>query len=96
MDYSRVPMQYLKADCLAPEAEYASKNLECRIRKATATDIARIEAEIAAKKPTITVDIMGEINRARKPEKKPDYPFEFVPKKEPQYNPVKFDERVAG
>lgn len=92
MDYGRVPMRYLKADCLLPESEYAEKNLHCTVRKATAADIAKIEAEITAKKPDVTVDIMGEINRARKPEKPPDHPFEFVPKKEP----VKFSEKVAG
>lgn len=68
MDYGRVPRQYLKADCLAPESEYAAQNLTCKTRKATAADIAKIEAEITAKKPAVTVDITSEINRTRKPE----------------------------
>jgi hypothetical protein len=100
MDYGRVPLQYIKTDALTPESAYASESLKCKdTRKATAEDIARFEAEMAsrAKREAITVNIRGE---APKHEKKPEVPFEEIPRKPQrlgnQYNPVKFDGKVAG
>ena len=35
-DYSRVPLQYIKTDALAPESAYAAESLKCKdTRKAT-------------------------------------------------------------
>ncbi|WP_094603605.1 hypothetical protein SPSIL_054530 [Sporomusa silvacetica DSM 10669] len=67
----------------------------CTTIKATPADWNKINSEIAAKDKPVTVDIMGELNRAKKHEKKPEIPFEDIPRRpqrlEPQYEPVMFD-----
>ena len=96
MEIARVPLECVKAaNDLEPEANYAARSLKCTTRKATAADIARIEAEIAAKTKPITVDICGELRISRKLEKTPEIPFEEMAVKSRLAKIVKF-ERVAG
>jgi len=102
MDYGRVPLQYIKTDALTPESAYAAESLKCKdTRKATAEDIARFEADAAAKvkREALTCCISAEIGGSPKAEKKPEVPFEDIPRKpqrlKPQYNPMKFDEKAG-
>lgn len=101
MEYCSVPIR-----CIKPmeefikeqETYFATQHGDVVTRKATAADIARIEAEIAAKGQRVTVDICGELELNRKAEI-PDMPFEEITRKprrlEPQYNPVEFGEKVG-
>lgn len=102
MEYGRVPAQYLKADCLLPEDEYAQKNKAEIRRKATPEDIAKIEAEIAAKakRTSLSVSISAEMSLERKPEPKPEHMYEAMPNRPKaewlQYRPVMFDAKKVG
>ena len=97
MEYSRLPV-----DCMKPitefiqdqETYFATQHGGVTVRKATATDIAKIEAELAAKANPVTIDILGELKLARKPEK-PVIPFEEMAVKSRVAKTVKF-ERVVG
>ncbi|MBP2635025.1 MAG: hypothetical protein H6Q72_932 [Firmicutes bacterium] len=94
MEYGNVPLQYLKADCLEPEAEYAKQSLDYTTRTATPADIAKIEAAIAGKMPNLTYSISAEIGCKAAPEKI-DLPFEEMGRKkkgeEVQYRPRFYD-----
>ncbi len=102
MDYGRVPGKYLKDHGLLPESEYAKQSNECHSRKMTAEDFALMNAgvEAKAKRSALTVSITAEMNLAGKVEKPPEHMYEAMPHRAKadwlQYNPVKFDERVAG
>ena len=106
MEYSRLPIQYMQkpiTEFINDQEEYfATQHGKVTVHKASAEDIAKIEAEMAsrAKREAITVNIRGELNLAPKHEKKPEVPFEEIPRKPQrlgnQYNPVKFDGKVAG
>lgn len=64
MEYSRLPVNCLKplAEFLQDQDEYfATQHGEVTTRKATPEDIAKIEAEIAAKDKPVTFGICGEI-----------------------------------
>jgi len=105
MEYARVPIKYM----LKPIAEFiddqekyfATQHGKDTTHKASDTEIARIEAEIAAKEKRtgLAYSISAEIGRKPKAEKKPEIPFEDIPRKPqrlgPQYNPVKFSEKVG-
>lgn len=73
MDYSRLPIDCTKpiTEFIRDQEEYfASKHGGVVTRKATLDDIAKIEAELAAKKSNITLDICGELSKERTPKKK--------------------------
>lgn len=73
MEYSKLPI-----DCTRPITEFirdqeeyfASKHGGVITRKATSDDIAKIEAELAAKKSNITFDICGELGRDKSAKRK--------------------------
>ncbi len=74
MEYNKLPIDGTKPikEFIQDQEEYfASKHGGVVTRKATSEDIAKIEAELAAKKSNITFDIYGEVKRGRIPKKKP-------------------------
>ncbi|HWR06154.1 hypothetical protein [Sporomusa sp.] len=94
MEHCGVPIRCMKpiAEFIKDQESYfTTQHGEVVTRKANAADIARIEAEIAAKGQRVTIDICGELDLNRKPEI-PDMPFEEITRKprrlEPQYNRV--------
>ncbi|QDR80216.1 hypothetical protein [Sporomusa termitida] len=101
MEYCSVPINWVKPVkevIKDQELYFATQHGDVVTRKATAADIARIEAEIAAKGKRVKLDICGELELNRKPEI-PDMPFEEITRKprrlEPQYNPVEFGDKVG-
>ena len=98
IEYGRAPVGCVKAaNDLEPETKYAAKSGAVVARKATARDIARIEAEIAAKaaRADMNYSITAEMGLKKKPGKRPEIPFEEMAVRSRVAKNVKF-ERVAG
>jgi len=105
MEYSRLPIQYMQkpiTEFINNQEEYfATQHGGVTVHKASADDIAKFEADAAAKakRETLTCCISAEIGGSPKAEKKPEIPFEDIPRKpqrlEPQYNPMKFSEKAG-
>ncbi|SDF52468.1 hypothetical protein [Sporomusa acidovorans] len=73
MEYGKLPVGATKPikEFLQNQEEYfISQHGKVVTRKATADDIARIEAEIAAKKSNLTIDLCGEIKKDRNQKKR--------------------------
>lgn len=105
MEYSRLPVRCMKpiTEFIQDQEQYfASQHSGVTVHRASADDIAKFEADAAAKvkREALTCCISAEIGSGPKREKKPEVPFEDIPRRpqrlEPQYEPVMFDRKVAG
>ena len=97
MEHCSVPPQWKPVkDFIKDQEDYfATQHGRVITRKATATDIATVEAEIAAKGQRVTLDICGELELNRKVEI-PDMPFEEITRKPRRMdNPVEFGEKAG-
>ncbi|HML33826.1 hypothetical protein [Sporomusa sphaeroides] len=97
MEYGRVPIKPITEFINDQEEYFASQHGQVTTHKASAADIAQIEAEIAAKaaRTGLGYSITAEMGIKKKPERLPEIPFEEMAVKSRLAEVVSFKRAVG-